>query len=658
MYFPAEDRRGRRHLGESFLKPPVAFAAVAIVLAAGAFLAPGAPFIIDGGVYYDMARAMAENGALATAADSGVPGAPPLVRLLSVVHDGAVYPQYPSGYAFIAAPLYAAFGVHGLMLMNALGFALSIWLTYFIALRFYGAGVARWAAGVFAAATFAPTYAFGIWPHHLSLAFWLGAVACAVIANDAPGKRAFYGMLAASGLLIGAGFNIRIDVFLAALAVFFWLRLFARPQDRLAPLALLAGMTPGLLAASLLNYEKFGALLPLSYGASKGMASLGIYLPIAAAAGAACAAMWALNVPALASACFSKTRRPWALAASGLVIAAVAVSPLGDMLWRMIKGVYVLVVNLQAHDAYYQAGVERNEYGQLLFWGYPKKALIQSLPWMALVALPAAAAFRLRRFSALGLCALCVAAPICFYALNQWHGGGSYSMRYFLPATPFLAVLAAAGLRELVGDRPVARQTLLAAMAGASVLYLGLAEIGKASDRFLTPASLYPQWLIAAALVGAIGFYLARGGDRARAAALHLAIFALAYAATVNLYEEIVHERTRAEQSAIANDISAPLREGSLVVTPMPILLIPAEAGGVSVAAPTTHTAAAAAQAAEAFAAAGRCVYFHNSYARDLVAPHLTRGIDPSAFWAASLRFSGDPRLAFFTFADAADCRF
>ena len=640
------------------MKSPAVFAAVAVLLAAGAFLAPPMPFIIDGGVYYDMARAMAEDGTLATAGDSGIPGAPPLGRLLSVAHDGAVYPQYPSGYAFIAAPFYALFGIHGLMLMNALSFALALWLTFFIARRFYGAQSAHWAAGIFAVATFAPTYVFAIWPHMLALAFWLGAVACAVIAHDTQRRGRGLALFAAAGLLIGLGLNIRIDVFLAGLALFFWLRLFARPEDRLAPFVLILGMAPGLVAAGLMNEIKFGGFAPLDYGASKGMASISAYLPAAIAAGAAFAAAWAFNVPAAVSAALPTPHRKWAVGASVIVAAAVLLSPMSDLFWRMIKGVYVLVINLQAHDAYYQAGVERNDFGQLLFWGYPKKALIQSIPWMALAAIPIVTAFRTQTFLTFGLCALCIAAPICFYALNQWHGGGSYNMRYFLPALPFLAILGANGLRTLFSESGPSRQWTLAALFGASIVYLGLQEIGQNSERLLSPASLYPQWMIAAALAGAIGLHVLRGGARARAASRHLAVFALAYAVAVNGYEEIGHERTRAEQLAMAHDIAAPLVTDSLVVTPMPILLIPAERAGVRVMAPTKTTAAAAAQAAEAFAAAGRCVYFHNSYARDLVAPHLISAVDPAPLWAPSSRFGEDPQLAFFTFAGANECRF
>ncbi len=197
-----------------------------------------------------MARSVAENAALHIGANGGVDGAPALTKALTKAKDGLVYPQYPSGYALLAAPFYKAFGVHGLMLVNALSFAACMFLTFRLAERFYNARVAAYAAAIFALATFAPTYAFAIWPHMIALLFWLAGFYLAVAAADAPNRKSRYLRLLFAGLAIGAGINIRIDVFLAAIAIFLWLRAFARPDDRLAPLALIVGAVPGLLLAA------------------------------------------------------------------------------------------------------------------------------------------------------------------------------------------------------------------------------------------------------------------------------------------------------------------------------------------------------------------------------------------------------------------------
>ncbi len=639
------------------MKPPVF---IGLLLTIGAFLAPAVPFIIDGGVYLDMVDSLVRNHSLAIGGNGGVEGAPPLTKLLTIAHNGQVYPQYPSGYAFIAAPFYLAFGVSGLMMLNGLCFALSIWLTYLLSRRFYSDETARLAAGVFAFATFAPTYMLAIWPHMIALAFWLGAVYLAVAADEAQHRKKSLLLFGLSGLLVGAGLNVRVDVFLAGLIVFFWLRLAARPGDRMAALLVLCGVAPGLLAAAVLNEMKFGAFLPLSYGKTAGLTSFAPYLPLAMIGVIAFLAAWAFNIPALLKTAHSKIRNTHAGAITVVFIACVLLAPpLRDLVWRMLTGIYVLVFNLQAHNAYFQDGVEPNVYGQLLFWGYPKKALIQSIPWMALAIIPLVYAFRTRIARAASLSALAIAAPICFYALNQWHGGGSYSMRYFLPALPFLAMLSAEGFRRLSGDIKLNRQAILAALLAAAALYLGLQELGQTFPRLFVPAALYPQWIIAALLAVLIVLVLFTNNSRMRKACVATAVFAFAYALAINVYEEVGHERTRAEQKVRAADSSAPLPAGSLVITPMQTSLIPAERRGVFVMAAAEKTAREAGLAAEAFARAGRCVYFHNSLAAKLVKDHLISPLDPSPLRAPSKRYPNDPRLEFFVFADSPEaCRF
>lgn len=624
-------------------------------LIAGAFFAPGAAFIIDGGIYADMARAMAENGALHIAGNGGVEGAPALTKYLTSARDGLVYPQYPSGYALLAAPFYAAFGIHGLMLMNALSFGVCLFLTLRLAGRFYSARIARWAAAIFALASFAPTYIFPIWPHMVSLAFWLGAAFFAAKAADAPDRKSVYGFLLAAGALIGGGVNIRIDAILLAVAVFVWLRVFARPEDRLAPLALALGMAPGLLLAASLNAAKFGAFTPLTYNSSGDAADIQSYLPVIMCAAGGMAALWAFNAKKI----FLRARSAYGVVPIAAVLAGaicaglLLVTPLRDLAWRLTKGVYVLVVNLQAHDAYYQEGVERNEYGQLLFWGYPKKALVQSLPYLPLIALPAFHALRGKNVSAVALCLLAIAAPVAFYALNQWHGGGSYNMRYFTPALPFIAILSAAALDELAQKSRAApsRQTLLMLLAGAAAFYLLMLEVTNLSERFLSAAALYPQWLIAGLLILALAAHLrAPASQKIARMAFYGSLAALAYAASINLYEEVGNEKTRAEQLAMSLDASAPVPPGALVLSLMPLRLAPAEAKGAFVMVGEEENAALAAQAATAFLNAGRCVYFHFSVERDLLAPLLSEPVSEEPTWAPSRRYHQHPKLAFYTF--------
>lgn len=635
-------------------------ALIGAVFVIGAFLAPPTPFIIDGGVYYDMARAISDEGSLAIARNGGVEGAPPLTKYLTHGFNGAVYPQYPSGYALLAAPFYKAFGMRGLMLMNALGALASLWLTFNIALRLFGRRTALWSVGILAAATFMPTYVFGVWPHMTALAFWLGAIWMALLGVKETNTNKANRLFLISGLLIGAGLNIRIDVFLVAPVLFLWLRLFAKPSDKIAPFFVLLGMTPGLFLSAYLNHIKFGVFAPFSYGYDSGAGSINRYLPVIVAGGAFVIASWAVNLPAAAMNAAKHFGVKYCLAALS-VIAVVFALTFGDFLWNALFGVYVLVINLQEHDAYHQVGVERNEFGQLLFWGYPKKALIQSLPFLPLLLAPIYWFFRGKRLVEFSLCLLAIAAPISFYALNQWHGGGSYNMRYFIPALPFIAILSAWTLSKLVGAcGGMGRQQFLLIGFFTVALYLVSQEIGRMSEAFFVPAALYPQWALAALVAFGVAAYLAQPKNPFNAqVALFGSTLSLFYAAAVNLSEEFGHEKTRAEQLAMANDISAPIPGGALVISQSPLMFIPAERAGALLMVTEEENMQQAITAINAFAAAGHCVYFHNSLSRNLVAPYLARPIEQQPIWAQSVRFAGDPRLAFFTLSSqSATCAF
>ncbi len=638
-----------------------AFIGLALALAAGVMLAPPMPFIIDGGIYLDMARAMTEDGALATAGDGGVEDAPALTKYLTRTDGALVYPQYPSGYALISAPFYALLGVRGLMLMNALALLGSIWLTYFAAKRLLNdENTGLVAAGILLLGTFVSNYAFAIWPHMMSLVVWLSAVTAAIIGNDQSrnGRRALW--FAASGLIIGLGVNIRIDSVLLFGVLFAWLRLFARPADRIAPLWLLIGATPALLLAAWLNQLKFGVFPPVTYGSSAGATDIRGYLPIVAAGCTALAAIWVINAPAVLANAHRRfgTQR---LVIAGAIGGLAAMTLMHEYAWRIVYGAYVLVINLQAHNAYFQAGVEANEFGQLMFWGYPKKALIQSLPFLPLIIIPAFAMTRGRYVAATSLCLFAIAAPVAFYSINQWHGGGSYNMRYFIPALPFISILSAVALREIKKTAgSVERRDFLIVGVGAAVLYLGAQELGSAVPALYAPAALYPQWVLALLCAALIAAFLLRKDAKTARAALLASAEVLAYSAFLSLENEASHEKARGELFVHSKEIAKSIPPDALVLTQLPVLLTHAEASGAAVMVPRESNIEQSLRAAAAFEHAGRCVYFHNSIVSDLLAPHMpARALHPEPAWAGREVFPDDPRFAFFVLSSQVErCAF
>ncbi len=629
----------------------IVFVGLLLILTAGAFLAPTMPFIIDGGIYLDMASAMAGEATLAIAGNGGVDGAPPLTKYLTRTDGELVYPQYPSGYALLAAPFYKLLGVRGLMLINALSLAASAFLLFKIAARLFKHDtISLSAIAIFLLATFVSNYALAIWPHMLSLMLWLGAVACAVYGVEATSARSRALWLCASGLVFALGVNIRVDSILIFAVVFLWLRIFARPADRLAPLMLLIGAAPLFALAAWLNHLKFGTLSPLSYGSSAGATNIQEYRMVVLGGAAILIALWLINIPATIRLARQRLSNRL-LIIMGAVAALAAMIVAHGFIRETLYGVYVLVINLQAHDAYVQAGVERNEFGQLMFWGYPKKALIQSLPYLPLILIPLISFMRGRNVQATSLCLLAIAAPVTFYALKQWHGGGSYNMRYFIPALPFVAILCAASLRKLIAAvGGVNRRDILIACVGAAIAFVGAQEVGRTTPALYAPAALYPQWVIALAVVGLAGLFLLRPTQATARATLLISVFALAYGAFLSIENEASHEKARGELLAHSREISKSIPNGALVLTQLPVLLIHTENNGAFVMVPRENNIAEAIQAATAFAKAGRCVYLHNSMVSDLLAPHMAAGaINPIPSWAGREAFPDDPRFAFFT---------
>ena len=629
-------------------------------LVAGSCFAPAMPFTMDGEIYYHMARAMADNGTLHIATNGGVDGAPALTKYLTIERDGYVYPQYPSGYAFLAAPFYLLLGLRGLIIMNAICAGLCLFFTHQIATRLSDEKTALWATWLFGATTFWSNYAFGIWPHMAALAFWLGAIWLTVNGDQIEDRRRQLVAIGLAGLLVGLGVNIRIDLILAAPAIFFWLRIFARPSDKPAAMIFLAALAPGLLIAAYLNMLKFGVFTPFSYGSVDGASAATSYLWIAPVLLIAVALMLLLDLQDLALDTWRDAGPANVIAvASVLLLLAILLAP---GVRDVIYGVYVLVINLQAHNAYQQQGVELNEYGQLMFWGYPKRAFIQSLPFLPLIILPAINFIRGQNVVAVSLCLLCIFAPITFYALNQWHGGGSYNMRYFLPALPFVSILSAFALTRLAEamDGFERQSALIVATAGVATFF-AFTFVSDSFPALEAPAALYPQWVIAFILaVAVIMFLLAPYRKYVPQIALVCAGFAIAFASALNLIDEVSHEKAREKQITLARDIDAAFSGAPLIITQNPVSTMLAERSGASVMVITEDNIADIRRTVNAFAAAGRCVFVQNPMAKNLLTPAVpTNSILRRPYWVKSEKEPEHPLFAFYGLASQqTECAF
>ncbi len=576
-------------------------------------LAAGAVMNIDEVLHVEMARAMAERGTFHIAERGGVAASPELTLSLTHAIQGRVVPQYPSGYALFAAPLYAVFGLKGLIAMNAAGLSLILFATRRLALRLYRDATIGWTAvAILAFATFLSGYALLVLPHLATLGLVMIAVERAAWAADGNCRRPSVGLLV-SGLCLGAAINFRVDAVLAVVAVLAWIRLFALPSHRGPALALLAGLLPGLMLASLINQAKFGHFFPISYGDKPGAADdLTRYAALAAVVAASLAAAFALDTsgPRVRQA-LDRLFSRWSVATLGLLalLAIVVLAPLRTY----AENLYVLVVDLQ-HVALPQPGLRQDAFGFTSFYGFDKKALVQSLPFAMLLILPAAEFLSGRNVKAHALACLMIGAPLAFYSLNQWHGGLSANMRYFLPATPFIALLAAHALHGLARATPAAapnrRHMALGLMIGAAPLIL--AEAAAPGGPVSKTLIYYAPLAAAAAIAGALGLWLAgdRRRRRHRLLALLLAIgFGQAAAAAAS--DAIQHQALARLNGRFIAASERAVPVGALVVTEREehFSTVPQRGGALvnSVwGGPETARAAA-----HAFLAQGRCVILH-----------------------------------------------
>ncbi|MEM1345203.1 MAG: YfhO family protein, partial [Pseudomonadota bacterium] len=437
-----------------------------------------------------------------------------LVPYLIRIGPEGLAPQYPSGYFALAAPLFAALDIRALILINALAAAATLFVLHASARLFTDdRRLALHAVLILGLCGFVIEYVLGVWPHALSMLIVAVVVhlsARAVLGGTHPGRDA-----ALAGLVLGLGLTVRVDVVLAGPPIALWVILFARRPLALAWPGLL-GVLPGLVLAALLNEAKFGTFNPLSYGDASGSASStnpSRHLWLIPAGLVGLGAAFALRLPMLSR------RLPW-LALAGVVALAglaLALPRVANILAGLGHGAEVLLFDLRESLDPREA-IRRLDDGTVLFWGYLKKALGQSLPWLGVlvfVALHRHAARERAWIVLLGLLALFWMLPFLRMA---WHGGAGNNLRYFLPLLPWLALLCAYGLRELsrLGARPFS--VALWALVGLGALVVGVLIWHQ--QGIALAASLQqrlPQWLLLAlALAGAATALV----GRTRAAAL------------------------------------------------------------------------------------------------------------------------------------------
>ena len=631
-----------------------ALLAIGAVLALiGAALFPPAAFSVDEAIYADMAHAMASRGAFDVTPQDLPAGAPMMAKsdhLVQIIGDKAI-PQYPALYGVIAAPFFLVAGVKGLIFLNALSALFVLWATHKIARRLtHDDWIAGISVVILGAASIFAGYIFAIWPHMLALAFVTGGALAAVRAGESDGRNAAL-WAGIAGLIFGVGVGVRIDVILAAAAAFFWFRLFAQPKKRSVALALVAGLAPGLIAVAAINQAKFGVFNPFTYGADVGSISIGHHLKLivpVALAGVLSFAFDASSTPARSL--LNTARQAPLIAYAGA--AAALVAGLWIAVPGLFSGAWLMLIDIQSYAGAPRPGLEKDAYGYWDFWGVPKKALLQSMPWITLAAAPMIGFLRGVRVRETAFLLLFACAVILFFAMRGWHGGMAYNMRYYLSATPFTAILAAVGLNTLRPVFDAHRNLFLRSAVAGVVLAIAAYAVSPLYGAYATPLRLYPQLAIAAALAIVLLIVSLRAdATRVKDVAAGLAAVALTNAALISVFDANGYYADRARYVPYDRAYAAIVPQDAVIFTQFDELLISASLNGAMVVRVTDDHLEEIAAVIGAYEHAGRCIYAHTAPA--------ARTLSPERFEALPMPANAPaPGLALFVYRDSpARCR-
>jgi 4-amino-4-deoxy-L-arabinose transferase-like glycosyltransferase len=477
-----------------------------------AFFAPEGLFTDDEIIYVAMIDRFATTGSFVIENGYDIVPAESLRLVTLQAGPHGLVPQYPAGFAIVAAPFYLAGGLQGIIFLNALATVLTLWLTYLIALElFKERELAESVALIFGLATFAVDYAFGIWPHATANLFVAAAIFAAVRAFKRPDSD--WRWSAAAGLVIGVGVSMRSEVVIAAPILFVWLFVNARHPARTTG-ALLAALGLGLAVAAWLNQIKFGVFHPMYYGASRGagdttsLANYARYVPYALLALVLAMSLRLRTVQGVVA----HRRYGWLLL-GGVITATLVIPPLRELAWQMLHGLYALVVDLRQLkyiDTHPRIQWIDGEF--YLYYGMLKKSLVESLPWLGLATFGVAGMFKSERRAAHALCLL---FPLVWFlptAASEWIGGRANNMRYLSAALPLLSVLAAVGWRTVAGWHRGRGVNVTSALWGLSVpAAAGLLYLASSNSRHLGFFQAFfvtgsAQWLALAVLVLSIAW--------------------------------------------------------------------------------------------------------------------------------------------------------
>jgi hypothetical protein len=513
------------------------------------WVAPG-PLTIDDVTYHRMMRGLVAGHGFFV--DNGYAELQSVELTSLFIHPtatGKLAAQYPYGGTIAAAPLYVAFGIRGMFLINALGYVTAIGLSYRIAMQVVRDRVVAVVGAALLAATYFTEYAFAIWPHAASVACVLGAMTLAIDSYQDP--RRSLAVPAGAGFVAGVGLTMRLDVALCVPSMIAPFLFASRTRGReLAAIA--GGFVPGLVFLAISNYARWDTWFPLTYGPAQDGPR---YVAFGLAGVSAIMLAW-LATRARLLGWLSQRRKLVVLAAFSALIGYLIILPTAP------RGLLAIVADLRARPIEPNVFVDNRA---LSFFGDFKKALLQSCPFLILAVLPVVDAIRGRRERIAVAWLACIPVSLIgFYGTFSWHGGIGINLRYLLPALPFLSILAAWGLRDLA-SRATPHWPLFAASGAAATL---------AAYAFLLPDAFESRcWFLLSAplMIAALVLIGARAhAPRAATTAMTLAALGVAWSIASTVHDAMWSQRVREHNHSSSVLAAALLPEDALVFVMMP----------------------------------------------------------------------------------------
>jgi hypothetical protein len=509
---------------------PLLVGAYALVLGVSlALLAPRATLCVDGNMYLEMARQIWERGSFEVPNGLEVVDSAELWIPQTVRREGRLWAKYPPLYAMVAAPVFGAAGLRGLVALNAASLGLLVLAFYFLARDPLGE---RWAvAGTLALPWCTPLLGYGVvvMPHLLAACSLLWAILLLERGRAlGPGAQRRIVLLGlAAGLLGGLSAGTRLQNLLPVAVAVVVLGAAARRPSLLVTGAL-TGLLASLVTIAWANQARFGSPNPLSYGPAGELGSPVAYetpayfltaAPLAAAAVLLVAVAWRARP--------GRRRLIWGAATLALVV-VVAFPASRQALHQLLAGLYGLLLD---------SSILTPDRTPPTWLGWLQKSLLQSSP---VLVLGLGAAFGLRRLPPL-IATLAWSSLLVVLFIGLRHGDpynpttvlgiAGFNARYLLDICPALLLLALYAVRQ---TRPGwgALLAFLAAAVAATMLLWRLGPDGGALKHHVL--ELGPLGL---ALLAALALPVPRAW-RARAL-LALVVLAGGYGAALNVTQDL-----------------------------------------------------------------------------------------------------------------------